>query len=142
MDVLNPILLILHLVGLAMGLAVSFSGMVMQGLMATAAPGDRAVLARFPPRMSIVGHVGLGLLWTTGLALTFTKWGGLGMLPWQFDVKLAAVVLLTIAVGYITRQMKHAAPGDMAAIARIQKIGKIAFVLALTATVFAVLTFD
>jgi hypothetical protein len=32
MDVLNAILLMVHFLGLAMGLAVSFSGMVMQGL--------------------------------------------------------------------------------------------------------------
>jgi uncharacterized membrane protein len=141
MDVLNPILLMLHFLGLAMGLAVSFSSMVMQGLMSTAAPQERPVLARFAPRMSIVGHVGLGLLWGTGVALMFTKWD-LEVLPWQFRVKLGAVVLLTIAVGYITRLMKQAQRGDQAAVARIPAVGKAAFLLALTAVVFAVLTFD
>lgn len=142
MDILNPILLMLHFLGLAMGLSVSFSGMVLQGLMAKAAPPERAVLARFPPRIVIVGHAGLGLLWATGLTLVFTKWGGFGALPWQFHVKLTAVVLLTITVGYITSQMKKSAAGDPAAMARIQNAGKFAFLMALTAVAFAVLTFD
>ena len=142
METLNPVLLMLHFLGLAMGLSVSFSGMVMQGLMARAAASERPVLARFPGRMAIVGHAGLGLLWVTGLTLVFTKWGGFGALPWQFHVKLTAVVLLTITVGYITGQMKKAAAGDAAAMARIQNAGKFAFLLALTAVVFAVLTFD
>ena len=142
MDVLNPVLLVLHFLGLAMGLSVSFSGMAMQGLMARAAPAERDVLGRFAPRISIVGHIGLGLLWITGVALVFTKWGGFSVLPWQFTVKIAAVILLTIAVVYITSQMKKAANRDAAAIARIQSTGKVAFLLALTAVVFAVLTFD
>jgi uncharacterized membrane protein len=142
MDFLNQILLILHFLGLAMGLSVSFSGMVMQGLMAKAAPQERQVLARFPPRMVIVGHAGLGLLWLSGLALVYTKWGGFAVLPWQFHVKLTAVVLLTIVVGYITRLIKKAAAGDQAAVAQVQAVGKVAFLLAVTAITFAVLTFD
>lgn len=142
MDVLNPVLLILHMLGLAMGLSVSFSGMALQGLMEKASPQERAVLARFPPRIVLVGHAGLGLLWITGLTLVFTKWGGFGVLPWQFHVKLTAVALLTIVVVYITRLMKKAAVGDQAAAIQIQAVGKIAFLLALTAITFAVLTFD
>lgn len=142
MDALNYALLILHFIGLAMGLSVSFSGMVMAKLIAAAAPNEKPVLARFPPRMVIVGHIGLTLLWLSGLTLVFTKWGGFGVLPWQFHVKLTAVVLLSIVVGYITLLMKKASAGDQTAAAQIQAVGKVAFLLALTAVTFAVLTFE
>ncbi len=142
MDALNYGLLILHFIGLAMGLSVSFSGMVMAKVIAGAAPNEKPVLARFPPRMLMVGHMGLGLLWATGLSLVYTKWGGFGVLPWQFHVKLTAVALLTIVIGYITRLMKKAARGDQAAAVQVQAVGKIAFLLALTAVTFAVLTFE
>jgi len=69
MDILNTILLILHFLGLAMGLSVSFSMMVMGGLIKKAAPSEKAVLGRFPPMMSRVGHIGLALLWISGLGM-------------------------------------------------------------------------
>jgi hypothetical protein len=139
---LNQILLILHLLGMSMGLAVSFSSMVMQGLIAKASASEGSVLARFMPLMTRVGDVGLALLWTTGLAMVFTKWNGFAALPWQFHVKLTAVVILTLLVGYIHMLMPKARTGDTAAAARIPIVGRVAFLAALTAVIFAVLTFD
>ena len=94
MSTLNQVLLFLHFVGLALGFSVSFANMVMGGLLSRAAPADRAVLSRFPPIMSRLGKIGLALLWVTGGVLVYTKWGGFAAFPWQFYVKLAAVVLL------------------------------------------------
>ena len=138
----NQALLMLHFVGLALGLAVSFANMVMGGLIAKAAPGEKAVLGRFPPAMSRVGRIGLGLLWVTGVSLLFTKWNGPASLPWPFAVKLSAVVLLTITVGYIYWLERRVAKGDSAAGPRIRLAGMIAMGLALVAILCAVLTFD
>jgi hypothetical protein len=63
-------------------------------------------------------------------------------LPRIFDVKLAAVVLLTIAVGYIHYLEGRIKKGDAAALVRVQLVGKIAFALGITAIIFAVLTFN
>ncbi len=142
MNVLNEVLLILHFVGLAMGLAVPFSSIVMQGLVAKAAPLEQPVLMRFSPAMSRVGDIGLALLLVTGVTLVFTKYGGFAIMPWQFHVKLAAVALLVALVGYIHVLMGKARKGDAAAAARIPIVGRFTFLLALTAVVFAVLTFD
>ncbi|HUL71686.1 MAG TPA: hypothetical protein VLT86_01210 [Vicinamibacterales bacterium] len=142
MNTLNAILLILHFVGLAMGLAVPFSNMVLQGVAAKAAPPEQAVLARFPPAMSRVGDIGLSLLLVTGLTMVFTKYGGFAIMPWQFHVKMAAVVLLVALVGYIHVLMGKARKGDAAAAARIPVIGRLTFLLALAAVIFAVLAFD
>ena len=139
---LNQVLLILHLLGLAMGFAVPLSNFALQGLILKAAPQEREVLARVSPAISRIGDIGLVLLWVTGLVLVFTKWGGFGALPWQFQAKMAAVVLLTGLVGYIHTLMRRARAGDTAAAARIPVVGRLASLAAVAAVVLAVLTFD
>jgi hypothetical protein len=139
---LNQWLLILHFLGLALGMSTSFANMVMGGLIAAAPPGEKAILGRFPPVMSKVGGGGLILLWVTGLILVFTKWGGFGSMPWQFHAKLTAVVLLTVVVGYVHALQAKAARGDTAAAARLPSVGSVATALAIVAVIFAVLTFD
>ena len=142
MNEVNQALLILHLLGLTMGFAASFSGMVLHGFFVKSAPQERELLRRVSASMSRVGDIGLVLLWVTGLTLVFTKWGGFGVLPWQFHVKLTAVVILTGLVGYIHALMGKARRGDTTAGERLPVIGRLAFIAALVAVVFAVLTFD
>lgn len=138
-------LLALHLLGLAMGLSVPFSNIIMGGLIEKAAPNEKSILARFPQAMARVGDIGLALLWLTGPTMLFRKYGGMAAfssLGWTFHVKLTAVVVLTLGVGYIHSQMKKAFSGDQAAMGRIRNVGKITLLSALTAMVFAVLTFE
>src|SRR6187200_859879 len=90
MDWSFKLLLILHFLGLAMGLSVGLSNMVMMSLITSAAGPDKAVLARFPPKMSRVGDIGLSLLWISGLGMLFTRYGGfqgLSALGWTLHVK-------------------------------------------------------
>jgi len=139
---LTQILLILHFLGLAMGLSGGLSGLVVAGIMAAAAPQESPILARFPAKMMRVGDIGLVLLWVTGLTMLFTKWNGFSGLPWQFHAKLTAVVLLTLTVGFIHSRAKKAFSGDAAAAAQLAVAGKFALLMALTAVVFAVMTFN
>ena len=138
---LDNTLLIVHFLGLAMGLSTGFANMVMAGLVAKAAPNEKAILARFPPAMSRVGVIGLALLWASGIALVQTRYGTMAELPGTFHAKLTAVVLLTIAVAYIHVLMPRAQQGDAAAMKRIQMIGRLTAPLAILAVIFAVLTF-
>lgn len=138
---LDQTLMVVHFLGLAMGLSTGFANMVMAGLIAKAAPNDKAVLSRFPPAMSRIGVVGLALLWGSGLAIVFTRYGTFSILPRSFIVKLSAVVLLTLAVTYIHVLMPRAQRGDAAAQARIQLLGKLTAPLAIIAIIFAVITF-
>lgn len=141
MDTLFRILLMLHFLGLAMGFGTSFANMVMTGLVTKAAPAEKAVLGRFPPAMLRVGDTGLVLLWVTGLILLYTRWGGFAVLPWQFHAKITAVAILSGVIGYIHVLVRKARLGDAAAAARIPAVGKVAFLMATLALVFAVLTF-
>ena len=142
MTTFNEVVLILHFLGLAMGMSVTFGNIVMLNLITRAAPAEKAVLARFPPAISKVGRAGLGLLWATGLTMVYTRWNGLAGMPWQFHVKLTAVILLTLTVIYLSRLEAQVQRGDAAAAARVQTFGKLASASALIAVIFAVLTFD
>jgi hypothetical protein len=142
MTTFNEVVLILHFLGLAMGFSVSIGNIVMLNVMAKSAPAERAVLGRFPPAISKVGRAGLGLLWATGLTMLYTRWNGLSGMPWQFHVKLTAVVLLTLTVIYLGRLEHRIQRGDAAAAAQIQVFGKVASACALLAVIFAVLAFD
>src|SRR5687767_5221851 len=95
---LDHFLVVVHFLGLAMGLGSGFAQMIMAGLMAKASVQDKAVLARFPPAMGRVGVIGLVLLWVSGLSIIQTRYGSFSILPRTFIYKLTAVVLLTLAV--------------------------------------------
>lgn len=138
---LDQVLVALHFLGLAMGLSTGFANMVMAGLINRAAPQDKAVLGRFPPAMARIGVIGLTLLWVTGISIVMTRYGSFAILPRSFVIKLAAVVLLTLAVAYIHVLMPRAQKGDAAAMARMQTIGKMTGPLAIIAIIFAVITF-
>lgn len=138
---LDQVLVSLHFLGLAMGLSTVFANMVMAGLIAKAAPPERAVLGRFAPAMSKVGVIGVSLLWVTGISIVMTRYGGFAILPRPFIIKFASVVLLTLAVVYMQILMPKAQKSDAAAMARIQLLGKLTPPLAIIAIIFAVITF-
>jgi len=144
MDWQFDLLLMLHFFGLAMGLSVGLSNMVMMALISKASGPDQAVLSRFPPAMMRVGDIGITLLWLSGLGMLFTRYGGfsgISALGWTLHVKLTAVVILTGLIGYLHGTMRKARNGDKAAAAMLPKLGRVAFLMAVTAIVFAVLTF-
>jgi uncharacterized membrane protein len=141
MTFLNRTLIVLHLLGLAMGFAGSIGSLVMLRLMKSATPQDKAVLGRVPKVMGKVGSYGIALLWATGLTLVYTRWGGFGSLPWTFHVKLTAVVIVTAAVGASHAVAARVNRGDAAAAAWLPAIGAIGLTAATIAVIFAVVTF-
>jgi hypothetical protein len=142
MNGFDQVLLVLHFLGLAMGLSASLTGLVAGRIIQSAAPSERAAVARVPTAMSHVGGAGLVLLWVSGLALVFSRWGGFGSLPGTFHAKLTAVVVLTGLVGYVHALQKRARLGDATAPVRLALVGKVNLVVAVAAIVLAVLTFD
>ena len=140
----TQILLVLHVLGLAMGLSTGFANMVMMGLIGKAAPAEKPVLGRFPPLMGRIGSIGLALLWITGLSMLFLKWGGFagfGDMPWQFHAKITLVVILSGLIGYMQVLERRWRGGDMSAMKTMQTLGKVAFLLAISIIVFADLAF-
>lgn len=142
MNGLNRLLIVLHFLGLAMGFSVAFGNIVMARLIAAAPPSEKPVLGRFGPAITRVGDVGIALLWVTGLTLVYTRWNGFDFMPWQFHAKLAAVVVLTVSIGYGHVLMRQARQGDASAAARLPLVGKLNMTMALLAVVFAVWSFS
>ena len=138
---LDQFLVIVHFIGLALGFSAGFGNMVVMGLIAKAAPPDKAVLGRVPPALGRLGVIGLVLLWASGIAIVMTRYGGFAILPRPFIYKLTAVVLLTLTVAYINVLQPRAQRGDAAAMARIQTLGRLSGPLSLLAVIFAVITF-
>jgi uncharacterized membrane protein len=138
---LDNVLVITHFIGLSLGMSVGFANMVMAGLIAKAPSQEQQVLQRFPPAMGKLGVIGLVLLWGSGLAIVFTRYGSFEILPRTFVIKLIAVVLMTIIIAYIHVLQRRVEKGDTASLARIQVLGRITGPLALIAIIFAVITF-
>ncbi len=138
---LDNVLVVIHFIGLSLGMSVGFANVVMAGLIAKSPPQEKGVLGRFPPAMARLGLIGLALLWGSGIAIVLTRYGSFATLPRTFIVKLVAVVLLTITVLYIQVLQRRADQGDTAAMGQIQTLGRATGPMALVAIIFAVITF-
>ena len=139
---LDSTLMVLHFLGLALGLSTGFANMVMAGLIAKAAPNEKAVLARFPPAMSRVGAIGLVLLWVSGISIVLTRYGTLrdpaAALHRQAGRRRAA----DDHRGLHPRPDAARATGRCGCQQRgFRLLGKITGPLALIAIIFAVITF-
>jgi hypothetical protein len=140
---MNAVLLTLHFVGLIMAFSGAIGGIVADGLRRQATVEGAAALARFPAAMSKVEWTGLALLLVTGPAMIYSKHGGAwGAMPWTFWVKLAGVLVLIAVIVPLGRLEARLAGGETAVEGTIRKLGPIAGLGALTALVFAVITFD
>ena len=85
--------------------------------------------------------MGLILMWITGLALVFMKYGSFSGLPQLFWVKIVFVLSLTAAA--FTLELTYAAVkrGNMEAAKRLPALGPWAGLSSLLAVLFAVLAF-
>jgi hypothetical protein len=139
---LDHLLVVLHFIGLGMGMSVGFANMVMAGVIGKAAPPEKAVLGRFPPAMSRIGVAGLVLMWISGIAIVMTRYGRFDILPRAFVYKMIAVVLLTLSVIYIELLFARVKKGDASALGTIQIVGRLTGLFSLAAIIFAVITFS
>lgn len=124
-------MLIVHFLGLAMGLGSSFSFFFL-GIAGVKI--NTSILSR-------MGHIGLTLLIFSGLYLMTPFWSTLQAHP-LLMVKLALVATLTMVVYLLSVYARRAKRGDAEAnLKKINIFGKIALLIAVTIVVLAVLTF-
>lgn len=138
---MTDVLLALHLIGLMMGAGGGFGSMITMREAGKRPPDQAGVLKTLGPAMAQFSALGLGLMWLTGLALVFAKFGGFGGLPVLFWGKMVFVTALTVfAIGvHLTYgQMKT---GNLAAATRLPVLGPLSGASSLIAVVFAVLAF-
>jgi hypothetical protein len=135
-------LFIVHLLSLAAGAGASVAAGVVGPYAATATPDGRRLLWSIQTRLSRVGVAALALMWITGIWMVFGTFGGFSGLPATFDVKLAFVLLMTLAIGVLHVMMARSdRSGTPPAPAMMATLGLAIDLCLVLAVIFAVLTF-
>ena len=138
---LTDIILFIHIAGLMMGASGGFGSMIVMRHAATLPPEQQGPIRALGPQMARFSHIGLTLMWITGLSLVFLRYGGFGALPQLFWVKIVFVLSLTLAAIAIEMTYADIKRGNMAAAARLPRLGPWAGLSSLLAVLFAVLAF-
>jgi hypothetical protein len=135
------IILALHIIGLMMGAGGGF-GSMLTAREALKRPADQAITLRsMGPILANFSFIGLIVMWLTGLALVFLKYGGFTGLPQMFWIKFIFISTLTLAAIATQVLYGQAKAGNTIAATRVPVLGQIAGVSSLLAVVFAVLAF-
>ncbi|HQX81215.1 MAG TPA: hypothetical protein PKW63_05620 [Vicinamibacterales bacterium] len=137
-------LLILHFIGLALGVGTGFAMLTLGLSTADMAPADRGAFMRRASVITRNGAIGLTLLILSGVGLVMTRgvqmvmdWGG----P-MFHVKLTLVAIMIGVFGYLQVLLRQSRSADgAAAAARIPLVSRVMLVLGVSVVVFAVLAF-
>ncbi len=139
---MREIMLIIHFIGLAMGLGTSIGFMIL-GIAASKMEKEEA--RKFGINtfaLSKMGQIGLVLLVISGLYLMTPFWKTLPQMP-MLIVKLVLVVVLIALITAIAFAMKKAKSGDLTAQQKtIPSLGKIALITVLVIITLAVFIFN
>lgn len=134
-------MLIVHFLGLAMGLGSSFA-FVFLGIARSKMEkeeGKKFALNTFA--MSSMGHIGITLLIVSGLYLITPFWGALASMP-MLVAKLALVVILTVVITMLSVYANRAKKGDTEAnLKKIENLGRVSLLTGMVIVVLAVLIF-
>ena len=140
--IMREIFLILHFIGLAMGVGTSFVMMVIGKIASKMVPEERMKFAMNILVLRRLGQTGLALLIVTGLYLMTPFWKALEHMPFMM-AKLALVAILVIVVTMIdinsSKVVKGIDPGVN--MKKNSKLGPLGLLLGLTIIIMAVLSF-
>jgi uncharacterized membrane protein len=134
-------LLIVHYLSFVIGAGGSFIAFMIVRRIASRPTEEAAVLRQIPPMISNFAVAGLVLLWVTGVALVYWRYGGFAGLGWAFSVKMVFVVALTAVVAAMRFEMRRARQGIAAAGANLARLSPWPVVTSWLAIVFAVIAF-
>lgn len=136
---MRELMLIIHFIGLAMGLGTSF-GFMFLGMAASKMEKNEAL--KFTVNsfaLSRMGHIGLALLILSGLYLIIPFWSKITTL---LIVKLVLVVVLGALIGILSSNARKLTPENAAAqLIKIRMLGQFSLLTSLTILVLAVLNF-
>jgi uncharacterized membrane protein len=133
-------MLIVHFIGLAMGLGTSFAHMFL-GFAAEKMTAEEAAKFRLHTLiLARMGHIGITLLIVSGIYLILPFWNTLPENP-LLITKLVLVVLLIILISLISIKTKKAKAGDPSQFKQVAPLGKMTLVTALVIVIVAVLIF-
>jgi len=139
------VLLMLHFVGLALGVGASFSLLTLRRASAGLEPAERTKFMLRALSVSKNGSYGLLLLLVTGLGMFFMRGPGAVMAAGgpAFHAKLTLVVILCGVVGYSQALGKRAREaGGGPALAKLPAIGNAILLLGVAIVIAAVIAFQ
>ena len=138
---MREFMLVLHFIGLAMGLGTSFAMMFLGIASAKMEPAKAREFMGNAFVLSRMGHIGIALLLISGLYLIMPYWSVLVDTP-LLIAKLTLFLVLAALVGIISARARRAkASGDEAAMKSLPALGRLGLLTALTIVVLAVLVF-
>jgi uncharacterized membrane protein len=134
-------MLILHFIGLAMGLGTGFAHAFL-GAAAAKMPKDEATKFRLNTLViSYMGKTGIALLLISGFYLITPYWKSLSSLP-LLMVKLALVLVLIVLITLISIAGKKAKQGDAQnQFKKMEILGKLTLIVGLAIVIVAVIVF-
>jgi hypothetical protein len=139
------VLLILHFIGLALGVGTGFASLTLAIATRDLAPPDRTAFMLRASAVSKNGSIGLGLLILTGVGMMLMRgvsqtfsWGG----P-AFHAKLTLVVIFSGVYGYLQSLIARAKREQGGpAMAKIPKISPVLLLLSVAIVTCAVIAFQ
>lgn len=138
---MKDIMLIVHFIGLAMGIGTSFAFMFIGIASKKMEPQAGATFRKNALSISRMGHIGLTLLVLSGIYLITPYWDQLGENP-ILITKLILVVVLGALIGMIGSNAKRAIrDNDIEKFKRVGNMGKLGLLLGITIVVLAVMQF-
>lgn len=137
---MRDIMLIIHFIGLAMGLGTSFAHMFLGMAAAKMSPEEAGKFRLHTMVLARMGHIGLGLLIVSGIYLILPFWNTLPENP-LLITKLLLVVLLIILITLISIKTKKGKAGDLSQFQQIAPLGKMTLITALLIVIVAVMVF-
>jgi uncharacterized membrane protein len=138
---MRDVMLIVHFIGLAMGVGTSFAFMFL-GIASAKMEKSEAMKFRLNSlALSRMGHLGLALLIISGGYLMTPYWSVLSTMT-LLIFKLVLVLILILLVSIITINANKAKKGDAEKhLKKIQPLGRISLLVGLTIIVLAVYVF-
>ncbi|MEQ9375976.1 MAG: hypothetical protein RIG68_12405 [Imperialibacter sp.] len=138
---MRELMLILHFIGLTMGLGTSFAHAFLS-IATSKMSADEATKFRMHSMvLSRMGHIGLGLLIISGLYLITPYWAILPSSP-LLMLKLALVVVLLVLLTLISSLTRKAGKGDAELqLKKMEQVGKMTLLCGLAIVVLAVYIF-
>jgi uncharacterized membrane protein len=134
-------MLVVHFLGLAMGVGTSFAFMTLGIAARKMAPDKRREFLLNAAALGRLGHIGLTLMILSGIYLIIPYWSVLGSMP-LLIAKLILVLVLAAVVGIGASFARKAKQGDAVVhFPKMAMMGRLGLLTSITIVVLAVLVF-
>ncbi len=138
---MRELMLILHFLGLTMGLGTGFAHAFLGSITGKMSPEEALKFRMNSLVLSRMGHIGIGLLLISGFYLITPYWKVLSSFP-LLMVKLSLVAVLIVLITLISIAARKAKQGDAERqLKKMELLGKLTLLVGISIVVVAVNTF-